>query len=79
MVRHDLVFRPVDQEGRCGVGAEAEVGEGGDGGYEVGRGGRGPGFAIGGTDAIEEEREAVPFFEEREDELGAWVARAHPA
>lgn len=79
MVRYNLVFRRVDQEGRCGVGAATKVRKGGDGGYEVGRGRRGPVFAIGGTDTIEEEREAMPVFEEGEDKLGAWVARAHPA
>lgn len=79
MVRHDLVFRAMDQEGRSGVGAGTQVGERGDGGYEVGRGRVGPVFAIGGTDSVQEEREAVAFFEEGEDELGAWVAGAHPA
>lgn len=79
MVRYDLVFRPVDQEGWYGVGAETEVGERGDAGYEVGGGGRGPGFAVRGTDTIEEEREAVAVFKKRKDELGAGIARAHPA
>lgn len=52
----------------------------------VGARGRGPGgFAIRGkgggrrADAVEEERKPVSFFEEREDELGAWVAGAQPA
>lgn len=79
MVRRDLVFGPVDQEGRCGVGASTEVGERGDGGYDVGRGGVGPGFAVGRTDAVQKERDAVSFFEEGEDELGAWIAGAQPA
>ena len=67
VIRHDLVFRAVDQERGCGVSAETEGGERGDGGYEVGRRRRGPGFAVGGTDAIEEEGEAAPFFEEGEN------------
>lgn len=56
--------------------------ERGDGGDEVGGWGRGPGFAVavgGGTDAVEEEGQAVAFFEEGEDELGAWVSGADPA
>ena len=79
MVGHNLVSSSVNQKGRRGVGAETEVGEGGDGSYEMSRGGRGPGFATRGTDTVEKEREAMSVFEEREDELGAWVARADPS
>lgn len=39
----------------------------------------GPRFAVGGTDTVEEEGKAIPFLEEGEDELGAGIARAHPA
>ena len=78
-IRHDFVLRPVDQERRRGVAAATEVGERGDGSYEVCGRRRGPGFAVGGTDADEEEREAIPFFEEGQDELGAWITGAHPA
>ena len=60
----------MDQERRRGVGAAAEVGERGDGGD------RGGGAVGGGADAVEEEGQAVAFFEEGEDELGARVAWA---
>ena len=77
--RRDFVLGAMDQEGRCRVGAPAEVEERGNGGDEVGGGRAGPGFAVAGTDAVEEEGEAVAFFEEGEDELGAGVAGAQPA
>lgn len=43
------------------------MGERGNSGDEVGGRGRGPGFASSGTDAVEEEGQAVPFFEEGEN------------
>ena len=69
----------MDQERRRGVGAAAELGHGRDGGDARGGRGRGPGTTIGGPDGVEEEGQAVAFFEEGEDELGARVAGAHPA
>ena len=69
----------MDEEGGRGVGALTEMMEWGDGSHEVSGGRGGPRFAVGGTDAIEKEGKTVPFFEEGEDELGAWVAGAHPA
>ena len=68
----------MDQEGRCRVRALTEVEERGNGSHKVGGRRAGPRFPVGGTDAVEEEGKAIPFFEEGEDELGAGVARAHP-
>lgn len=79
MIRHDLVSGRVNQEGRCSVGAASQLRDGRDGGYELGRGRGRPGFIVGGSNAIQQEREAIPFFEEREDKLGTRVTRAHPA
>lgn len=50
-----------------------------NGGYELGWGRGRPESTVGGSKAIQKEREAIPFFEEREDKLGAWVTRAQPA
>lgn len=81
----------MDQEGGRRVGTFADMVEGGDGCYEVGGRGGGPGFVVigavgggerggrGGTDTVEEEWQAVAFFEEGEDELGPRVAGPHPA
>jgi len=77
--RHDLVLCAVDQERGRGVGAITEVREWGDGGDEVRGRRRGPGLAVGGTDAVEQKGKAVAFFEEGQDELGAGVAGPDPA
>ena len=79
VVGHNLILGPVDQEGRCGVGALTEVGERGNVSHKVSRGRARPRLPVGGTDAVEEEGKAIAFFEEGEDELGAWVTGAHPA
>ena len=69
----------MDEEGRRRVGALTEVEVRGNGSHEVGGRRAGPGFAVGGTEAVEEKGKAVAFFEEGEDELGAGVAGAQPA
>jgi len=77
--RHDLVLCAVDQERRRGISALTEVREWGDGGDEVRWRRRRPGLAVGGADAVQQEGQAVAFFEEGQDELGAGVAGADPA
>ena len=69
----------MDQVGRRRVGAKSQLRDGRDAGYELARGGGRPGFIVGGSKAIQEHREAIPFFEEREDKLGARVTRTQPA
>ena len=55
------------------------MGDGRDASYKVSGRRYRPRFVVGGADAVEEEREAMPFLEEGENELGAGVARSDPA
>lgn len=79
VIWHDLVSGRVNQEGWCSVGAKSQLRDGRDASYKLAWGLGRPRFIVGGSKAIQEHREAIPFFEEREDKLGAWVTRAQPA
>ena len=69
----------MDQVGRRSAGAKSQLRDGRDAGYELAWGRGRLGFIVGGSKAVREHREAIPFFEEREDKLGARVTRAQPA
>ena len=66
----------MDHERRHGVASCFELRHGADG---VDFGPRGRGGQRGGRETVEHHAEAVAFFEEGEDELGARVARPDPA
>ena len=79
MKGHNLVIRAVNQERWRGVAPIAKMCRRRNRSDEMCRRRRGPGFVAGRANAVEQERKAVTFLEQGEDQLGARVTGADPA